>query len=214
MKQNLNASVIFPVNDTRKANRLITNLANRFTNFQLLPISDAPSFFASWKVGLAKSTKKYLILTHQDVEILKIPSLDRLFTDTTGLVGPAGSTVITRQEPWWFSPTRLDKGQLSGSVFHSPPGGKPTLSYYGKYSPVVALDGVCLITKKSQLQKVGIPDVDWAKWDFYDQILSFEYQKCGYSLKTVPIKLIHSSPGLHRPEFFTSQHLFLKQYLQ
>jgi hypothetical protein len=213
MATNVNASFVFPANNRKLADKLEENLEHRFTNYEVFPIFNSSSFFQAWKKGLSKSSKKYLVLTHQDVEFISIPELDNLFTKDVGIVGPAGAKVVSKKEPWWFSPNKLEADQLSGSVYHIT-GKKKSSSFYGKYNEVVVLDGVCLVTTPKILNEVGIPKIRWAKWDYYDHVISFEYLTHGYKLETAPIKLVHSSvSGNRRPDFFTDQEEFVKQYL-
>ena len=118
MLTNINASFIFPATEARLANRLINTLGNKFTNFEAFPLYGMNSFFQTWRNGLSKAKKKYLVLTHQDVEFISIPDLDKIFSENTGMIGPAGTKIITKKDPWWFSPGRLENNHLSGEVFH------------------------------------------------------------------------------------------------
>jgi len=213
MLTNINASFIFPATEARLANRLINTLGNKFTNFEAFPLYGMNSFFQTWRNGLSKAKKKYLVLTHQDVEFISIPDLDKIFSENTGMIGPAGTKIITKKDPWWFSPGRLENNHLSGEVFHKKGGKRMTKSFYGKYGEVLVLDGVCLITEKEILAKVGVPKITWARWDFYDHVISLKFINKGYTLKTSPIKLVHFSSGeKRRPDYFKNQEIFVKTY--
>lgn len=134
--------------------------------------------------------------------------MDSYFTGKVGLLGPAGGTEITKNEPWWFSPKRYSAGKLSGKVFH-----KKKATTYGPYNKVRILDGSCLITKRNYLQSVGIPKIKDLNWHFYDHALSIEYAKKGYELMTVPILIDHESKGEQNNEFKKSEKIFANKYL-
>lgn len=210
----LDASFILPVNNPDLLHRLESNLAQHFTGHQVIPIEGATSFFDAWRQGLPQVKNKYVILTHQDVMLSKIPPLDSLFEGKTGMVGVAGSTVIDRKYPWWFERGVLS-GQLSGSIRHGWIGRLGIPGYLGPRREVVVLDGVCLITPTEILKKVGIPTEDWAAWHFYDHILSLKYREKGFTLKTVPIGIVHDSTGDNTSEQFRQvKEQFVEEYFK
>lgn len=174
----------------------------------------AKSFFDVWRQALSKVNTKYVCLTHDDTEFVGIPDLDKYIKDDVGMVGVAGTTVLHKDQPWWFSQERYHGGILSGQIFHREADGKNSLSAFGPFGEVVVLDGVCLITTKKILEEVGIPKKEYGTWDFYDHIISLEYIKKGYKLLTVPIVLIHDSKGGDkRQSFFDSLDKFRDEYL-
>lgn len=195
-------------------------------------------FFEAWKQALPQITKKYVCLTHDDTEYIGIPDLDKYFNKPLlqknklynnesvfgmdiGMIGIAGTTVLHKDQPWWFSTERLRGGLLSGQVFNTEEGGKVSRSDFGPFGEVVVLDGVCMITTKEILEDVGIPNVDYGPLgqvytlDFYDHVLSLEYVKKGYKILTVPIVLVHGSKGGDkRQSFFDSLDKFKAEYLE
>jgi hypothetical protein len=203
---------------------------------------DYGSFFGVWRKALPEVKNKYICLTHDDTEYLEIPDLNKYFDNSKrkleymnecakngemldqikfekialekiGMVGVAGTTVLHKDQPWWFSGERLLGRILSGQIYHR--GEKENeLSDFGPYGEVVVLDGVCMITTKEILEDVGIPEKDYGTFDFYDHILSLEYIKKGYKLLTVPIKMIHNSKGGDkRQSFYDSLGRFTEEYL-
>ena len=195
-------------------------------------------FFEAWRQGLKKATKKYICLTHDDTEYVAIPDLDKylekiyiaengkiynnpvLPETRIGMIGIAGTTVLHRDQPWWFSTERLHGGILSGQVWNTEDGKKNSYSSFGPFGEVVTLDGVCMFTTKEILEDVGIPKIDYGKsgqvysLDFYDHVISLKYIKAGYKLLTVPIILVHGSKGGDkRPSFFESMDKFRDEYL-
>lgn len=206
-------SFILPATDKTKVKTLEASLNQLGTPFELIPIYNSTSFFDAWRQGVAKAKGEYLCFTHQDTEFYYIPDLDKEFTKGVGLCGAAGSREIDKTEPWWFSMRRLQSNLLSGQVYHNSWDAKG-LSNYGDYGEVKILDGVCLITRKERLLKVGIPNKDWCTWDYYDHVLSLDYQKKGYKLKTIPVVMVHASAGGNRREsFYTAEKEFIKEYL-
>jgi hypothetical protein len=130
------------------------------------------------------------------------------------MVGVAGCKEIDKEKPWWYSRFKLVKGLLSGQIYNDDWKVMARgLKIFGEYGDVKILDGVCLITTKEILTKVGIPKVDWCPWDFYDHVLSMEYTKKGYKLKTIPIILCHGSAGGGQKEFDEAEKRFRKEYL-
>jgi GT2 family glycosyltransferase len=176
---------------------------------ELIPVVGATSFFDAWSKGIKKAKGEYLVLTHDDTEYIEFN------IDSDGhnfILGTAGTTVLHKDQPWWFSQERYLGGILSGQIWN----GKEH-SVFGEFGEVVALDGVCIVVRKEVLEEV-LPDLlkkDYGTWDFYDQILSLELIKRGYRLFTVPMKINHASKGGDkRPSFFGSLDKFKAEYLE
>ena len=171
---------------------------------ELIRIYGAKSMFDAWKKGIKKAKHEKIVLMHEDVKVIKIPKLDWKYD----MYGVAGTTVIHRDQPWWFSKERYMGWLLSGKIKHN-----GELSDFGEYGEVVVLDGAFLLTTKTKLLK-AIPDIDWAKWDFYDHVISLEYIKRGWKLATAPIEIDHASKGENkRPEFVEDMIKFRNTYL-
>lgn len=174
---------------------------------ELIPVVGATSFFDAWSKGIKKAKGEYLVLTHDDTEWIEMPDI----YGVEGIHGTAGTTVLHRDQPWWFSTERFLGGILSGQIWNG-----NDHSFFGEFGEVVALDGVALILEKKTLEEV-LPDLlkkDYGTWDFYDQILSLELIKLGYRLFTVPMKINHASKGADkRPSFFDSLDKFKAEYL-
>ncbi len=203
-------SFILPATDKTKVKSLSDSLDQLGQPFELLPIYEATSFFDCWRKAVPKAKGDYLCFTHQDTKFNYIPPLKDYLKGDVAMVGVAGTTVIHKDQPWWFSKERLYANLLSGSIKHT---GSPQPDIFGKLGNVVILDGVCIITQKDKLLKVGIPDIDWAKWDFYDHIISLEYIKKGYKLQTIPIEMTHDSTGGGQDTFIQNMNRFRDEYL-
>lgn len=215
----MNISFVIPYRKKEVADAWEKRLKKEFPDAEVIAINGdastggAKSFFDVWRQALPKVTKKYVCLTHDDTEFVGIPDLDKYIKDDVGMVGVAGTTVLHRDQPWWFSQERYHGGILSGQISHREKEGY-SLSVFGPFGEVVTLDGVCMITTKELLEEVGIPEKDYGTWDFYDHIISLEYLKKGYKLKTIPIVMVHDSKGGDkRQSFFDSLDKFRDEYL-
>lgn len=216
-QNNLNASFVIPVNNRGLFRQLEENLERRFTDYQVIPVEGASSFFDAWRQGVPQANRQYLVLTHQDVKFKSFPRLEGLFRDDVGMVGIAGSRVIEKDNPWWANDyiSRLLKRKLSGSIYHGRYGKLGVLSYFGPRGEVAVLDGVCLVTPKETLERVGIPDQDWASWHFYDHILSLRYRQEEQRLMTAPINMYHHSTGDAGSEKFNQiRDRFVQEYFK
>ena len=185
---------------------------------ELIAVEKAKSFFDAWNTGIKKAKGEYVVLTHDDTNWIEMPDADKyLKNPPMGVtfikaIGTAGTTVLHKDQPWWFSKERLLGGILSGQIWNG-----QDHSFFGEFGEVVALDGVAIIMRKSVLQDI-LPDLlekDYGTWDFYDQILSLELIKRGYRIFTAPMKIDHvSRGGDKRPSFFDSLDKFKAEYLE
>lgn len=196
-------SFIIPTKDLKKLKNFKLPLDS-----ELIPVVGATSFFDAWSKVIQQAKGEYLVLTHDDTEYLEF-DLGKL--SMFAIYGTAGTTVLHKDQPWWFSTERFLGGILSGQIWNG-----EQHSFFGEFGEVVALDGVCIVIRKNILKEV-LPDLitkDYGTWDFYDQILSLELIKRGYRLFTVPMKINHASKGADkRPSFFDSLDKFKAEYL-
>lgn len=204
--------IIFPANNKKVAGNFEKDIKDKYPEIEVVPVFKAKSFFDAWKDGLTKTSAETLIFTHQDVQIQKIPNFEKYFESGAGMLGAAGSKEVTAEVPWWFDGDRLYRGKLSGEVTHWTPEEPFDVVNYGAYGKVVVLDGVFLVTKRHILSEVGIPDIEWCKWDFYDHVLSIEYIKKGFKLRTIPVQMVHISPGGGSKDFEKVKERFVKEY--
>jgi len=209
---------IIPYREKKNADAWEKRLLKKFPDSQVIAIEGTPdmSFFKVWKKALPQVKGEYICLTHDDTEFIKIPNLDTIFKGNVGMVGVAGTTVLHKDQPWWFSGERFLGHILSGQIYHREEK-ENKLSVFGPCGEVVVLDGVCMITTKEILAEV-LPEClkkDYGTWDFYDHILSLELIKRGYKLLTVPIEMIHDSKGGDkRQSFYDSLDKFKDEYLK
>lgn len=208
---------IAPYRNKEQASTWKARLLKKFPDSQVITIEGGPgmSFFKVWEKALPQVKGDYICLTHDDTEYISIPDLDKYFKNNVGMVGVAGTTVLHKDQPWWFSGERFLGHILSGSIYHREGEGKKQ-SVFGDCGEVVVLDGVCMITTKKILAEV-LPEClkkDYGSWDFYDHIISLELIKRGYKLLTVPIEMVHDSKGENkRSSFFEGEKRFKEEYL-
>ena len=80
---------------------------NKLKNFklppesELIPVVGAKSFFDAWSKGIKKAKGEYLVLTHDDTEYLEF---DLKEPNEKAIFGTAGTTVLHKDQPWWFQP--------------------------------------------------------------------------------------------------------------
>ena len=142
-----------------------------------------------------------IILCHDDIEF-KTPFtsfksiLSKSLGPKTGFVGVGGTTYLDGDLVWWEQ-ERWKQGLHAGCVWHSKDTGEVYETPYGPNRRVVVLDGVFLAARAKILEKVGLEKPDYLKggWDFYDIHYTLTAHKMGFENKTIPIAIVHHSPG-------------------
>jgi hypothetical protein len=194
-------SFIVPTTDQAQILSLRTSLDKLGVPFEIIDIQGATSFFDCWRKALKKAKGDYLVLTHQDTEYFYLPDFTKIFTNKVGLCGVAGCKNYNTNNAWWFSQDRLRMGELSGQIYHDSPESKG-LSFFGDYSGVDILDGVCLVTTPKLLKEI-LKDIKVdVTWDWYDHVLSTAFKLKGYKIKTIPLLMSHGSAGGSRRNTF------------
>ena len=218
----MNCTFVSPYTNKEKAEKWKAQLLKEQRGAKVILVNGdsknggAKSFFDVWRQVLPKIKTKYVCLTHDDTQYVAFPDLDKYFKNGVGMIGTAGTMVIHKDQPWWFSRERFDGKILSGQIWNTEVDKDPSYSNFGDFGEVVVLDGVCMITTKEVLEEV-LPtclEKDYGTWDFYDHIISLELIKRGYKLLTVPMILFHGSKGGDkRQSFFDSMDKFRDEYL-
>ena len=194
-------------------NGLVNTLSSYGVEVKLL--AKQSSIFEAYERGLQVCQAKdedIIIFCHDDLQILSnhvefIASLSKCVEKTTGIVGPAGTTLLGKDAVWW-NQQHWQAGYHRGMVKH-----KTTVKYpphthrqnelriedteYGPYGPVVVLDGLFLAARKEVWVDVGLqkPDYFEGAWDFYDLHYTSTAHQMGYINYAVPINLVHMSRG-------------------
>lgn len=168
-------------------------------------ISGAASIFSAYHEGITKINPKsedIIILCHDDIEIREYPAnfIEKLKNitsgDSTGFVGPAGTTCLGPDAVWWDQ-GRWQQGLHKGKVSHIDPKGREYLTYYGPPDDVVALDGLFLAARAKVIQEIGLqkPKYFEGEWDFYDIHYTSKAFLQGYTNKILDMDILHNSRG-------------------
>jgi len=169
---------------------------------------------SGYNLAMAKSPSKYKVYLHQDVFIIDPDFITRIATifqssPRLGLLGVIGAKSLPANGVWWESSDTI------GRVLEFRP---PTYNYlnFGSdntpYSPVVALDGLVLITQF---------DIRWDEniqgFHFYDisQSLRFLDNDLGVGVINSfdgPLVLHSCGNDFNAEEYYTQQQHFLRLY--
>lgn len=158
------------------------------------------------------------IMCHDDIKIFNDPKeftsilLEKLYKNTTGFVGVAGTTYLSEDAVWW-NKSLWNQGKHSGLVFHVQDNILET-TFYGNYREVVCLDGLFLATTGRVLNKIGLakPSYFEGEWDFYDIHYTITARKQGLRNFTVPLFIKHESIGelVGRDSWHKNREAFIK----
>ena len=175
--------------------------------FEVHLLIDQKSIFSAYKekVNTLKLMKDDLvILCHDDIKILTDKTIFLELLENTlakpgvGFVGVAGTRILNNDGVWWSGlQNPASKDWLSGAVYHGKEVSSMQLTYFGPTSKVVVLDGVFLAAKGKTLNSIGLgkPKPFSGEWDFYDIWYTYQATKKKLSNFTVPISILHASPG-------------------
>jgi hypothetical protein len=142
-----------------------------------------------------------VILCHDDISIITNKEAfnsiieNALSKSSVGFVGVAGTKLLGRSAVWWEGIGR--DHHFTGAVFHGKDYEKMYYTNYGDFGPAVVLDGVFLAAKGRTLHSIQMtkPKSFTGCWDFYDIFYTFQAAQKKLINVTVPIQILHSSPG-------------------
>jgi len=165
------------------------------------------SIFEAYEKGISLcnvSPEDIIILCHDDLQITGskaefIAALSKCVDKETGVVGPAGTTLLGQDAIWW-NQERWQAGYHRGEVRHRNEVNGHTQIHntpYGPYGQVVALDGLFLAARAEVWEEIGLkkPQYFEGLWDFYDIHYTTTAHNKGYKNYTVPLNIIHLSRG-------------------
>ena len=165
------------------------------------------SIFEAYEKGLSlcnASPKDIIILCHDDLQITGskaefIAALSKCIDKETGIVGPAGTTLLGQDAIWW-NQERWQAGYHRGEVRHRNEVNGQTQIHntsYGPHGQVVALDGLFLAARAEVWKDIGLqkPKHFEGLWDFYDIHYTTTAHNKGYKNFTIPLNIIHLSRG-------------------
>ena len=206
-----------------KLSATAVGLCNTLSSFKVhvKVIAKQNSIFEAYQKGLElckADPTDIIIFCHDDIQITStypqfVAALVKCAEKKTGIVGPAGTTLLGEDAVWW-NHERWAKGYHRGQVSH---GQKVTIekihidpttrnhneglqifmSNYGPHGQVVVLDGLFLAARKEVWEHVGLqkPKYFEGEWDFYDIHYTSKAHLLGYKNYTIPIDMIHKSGG-------------------
>jgi len=195
-----------------KASRLFKSLQlhenNTVTSFDLEPTykntSGLCSVYNNYLTPQNLKDKDTIIFVHDDVFIDSINFVDTVndflhnnnLKDKFAVVGLAGGSNIQKKKPFlWHLVTK--KETQSGIVFHPHTGFNFPTVFGPTPKEVAVLDGLFLAVNVKKLQENNITfDENIKGFHQYDMKFCIDCKKAGLKLTTVPINVIHNSPGL------------------
>ena len=177
-------------------------------------LANQSSIFEAYERGLEMCNadkNDIIIYCHDDLQILSdkssfMSALAACVIKDTGIVGPAGTTLLGKDAIWWKQ-DRWAAGYHRGIVKHisenQPIQGMSndqrmvTPTSYGPHGQVVALDGLFLAARKEIWDTIGLKKPKYFKglWDFYDIHYTTTSHLAGFKNYAVNLDLIHHSNG-------------------
>jgi|ETNvirenome_6_85_1030632.scaffolds.fasta_scaffold00393_16 hypothetical protein len=194
--------------------------------WQVCLLSGYSSIFEAYSDAITLhdiKAKDKVIMCHDDIDIMTDKKYFNMFIDEkldnsdTGFVGVAGTCLLKHSGVWWEGlnqpPGHLNP--LSGLVYHGKPGTMRE-TYYGTCGQVSVLDGVFLATTGRVLHTISLkkPKFFTGDWDFYDIFYTAQTYLKDLKNYTIPISLIHNSPGdtRGRDSWHENKNAFIRHF--
>ena len=184
----------------------------------VVAIRNADSIFTAYDHGIANAKHETLLFLHEDAEITSIEEAyvhQLLASDSTGLLGVAGTRYLNSDAIWWHGENGKEPRpkSLSGACGHFDENGKKFKNFFGPYGHVVALDGVCLFARKSTILNLGgFKDDVLTGFDFYDLSISVRASLAGLCNYTIPMEITHWGNGNTRESWEQNRQNFITKY--
>ncbi|HEX8525205.1 MAG TPA: glycosyltransferase [Tepidisphaeraceae bacterium] len=166
-------------------------------SMELVRISDARSLAEGYNRGIAQSTGEFLLLVHDDVELLDDQLRARLeqHFQHVDLIGLAGTSLVGH--PMWL---KAGPPYIHGQVAHPQPEGGFMVDIYGVSNRLVrdiqALDGLFLAMRRAAATQLRFDEQTFDGFHFYDMDFTFSAYQQGLRLGVAcDIPVIHHSTG-------------------
>ena len=181
-----------------------------------------PSIFSAYSdtiKSLGVNAHDQVILCHDDIQILMLPSLfnsvlsSHLKNSKTGFVGVAGSAALDTNVNWFACAQQHKSG--GGMVYHGDSLEEMQPTCYGAAKLAVVLDGVFLATTGKVLNTIHLdmPSNFVSGWDVYDTYYTFQtHLKKLYNV-IVCIPLRHASGGRYSDEYHKDNRSFAQMFV-
>lgn len=165
--------------------------------WEFIHIPDARSLCEGYNRGIKQARGEYLLLSHDDIEILNEDFADVVLADLqqADIIGVAGTTQLPG--PAW---ARGRPETRAGQVAHPLRDGRVQLEIYGVHQVLAegmqALDGVLLGLRRSVVQQLKFDEQTFDGFHLYDVDFTFAASRAGLRLAVSNrIHLVHASVG-------------------
>lgn len=172
-------------------------------------------------IDYCKGDYSFLACVHDDVIVNDQLFFDKVIDSKFDLIGVVGGIEYVPPVNWRERPflwNHACNGRASGFVLHKHPQRDDIFipsSFGPAPSPVVWLDGQCLIFNKKALES-GLTFSECFDWHFYDGDVCFSAIQKGLKVGTAPILVTHASCGQSmmksRDSYLKAQKLFITKW--
>lgn len=141
------------------------------------------SIFTAYNEGVRRAKGDILCFMHDDIlfhtdgwgKILSAQFEDK----SIGIIGFAGTHFLSSSPQYWcgspfISQCNMDNGQVSQEYSHD--------FFQGPLADVVAVDGLCMIIRKSLFGQVQFDDTSYSGFHAYDMDICMQVQQMGYRI--------------------------------
>jgi hypothetical protein len=185
---------------------------------QMVFYSNARSLASQYNYAIMEQKKGIVVFVHDDVSIEDTFFREKIEAglERHAIVGLAGSTEMVIQSPamWHLGSPRE---RHSGTVNHPCNANQVFASAFGPTPQrCLVMDGLFLACKVEALMdtKTFFDESNPARFHFYDLDFCLTANRNRLKLTTAPIHVVHSSPGLTKPdeEFAQGEEWFIKKW--
>jgi hypothetical protein len=172
------------------------------------PDKDKPeSIFVKYNAGIRQCINEGLkpddvvAFIHEDVKLLDPAFLNKVSSvfdskSDVGMLGVAGTSVLTESGAWWHNAPDLLRGHV---IQEHPEGGARHLikGPIGFFDDLVAVDGLCFFIRGKLFTEENLvfDDKTYDGYHFYDIDTSLQVLEKGYKVACADILLQHGSVG-------------------
>jgi GT2 family glycosyltransferase len=217
--ERVEVSIVICSVDEQRFNPVAADYARhmRDTPYELIRISDARSLCEGYNRGLDQARGKYVIFSHDDIEILTPDFRDRLLRhlERFDLLGIAGTTRLV-DGAWNAAGQPWVHGQCVQPDVDGGPG--YNVEVYGKAQHVVqpdiqAIDGVFMAARRSMAKSVRFDAKTFDAFHLYDIDFSFRAFRERWRLGVCnDILIYHASRGDYGEAWRHYRRVFFEKY--
>jgi len=183
--------------------------------YEIIGIHDARSLCEAYNRGVARARGEVLVFSHDDILIVDPGFADKIEArlQTFDLLGFAG-TVLLSDAYWWASGPQ----HMRGVVAHAAPGQRQlSLFVYGvtqaDVEPAQALDGLCMIARRSTLARQRFDEHRFDGFHLYDLDFSYSTHQLGMKVGVMTdIPILHYSAGVFGEDWRRYRRVFVEKH--